>query len=716
MLNKKIVSGVMTCAIALGLGGQAMPVCAAEYSKTDAKVNNTASFSTDVIYQIVTDRFEDGNPSNNPSGEIFNRNDGTKYHGGDWQGIINKIEDGYLTDMGITALWITSPVENIMTIDPSNNCASYHGYWAKDFFRTNSAFGTEADFKKLISVAHQNGIKIVIDFAPNHTSCAELLGVYFPEDGAIYKDGEFVQSYSKDSEKDGFFNHHDWTDYTTLENSIYHSMSGLADINHLNPSADKYMKEAIDKWLDMGVDGIRVDAVKHMAQGWQTNWLSDIYENHQPFVFGEWYDGDTANNPEMTHFANTSGMNLLDFRYSNAIRNVLGYRGGTSSMKDLYGVIKATESDYNEVNDQVTFIDNHDMARFASISNNNSDVDKAYVLLLTSRGVPNIYYGSEQYSLGVKDPANRADMPSFNKNTTAYKVISKLAPLRKENAALAYGSTNERWVNDDVLFFERKFGNDVALVAVNRNNNESCDISGLLTDLPEGEYKDELDGVMNGKSISVDEEGSVTDFTLGAGACAVWTYTSEEQPLEIGNVDPGMGVAGNIVTISGRGFGSSGSVSFGTNAAEIVSWSDTLIKVKVPAVEAGKYQISVDSEDGGSDVYSAKYNVLTNSQIAARFIVRNAETEYGSNVYIVGNVEELGGWNPKKAVGPFFNNTTNIVEYPDWFYDINVPADTDIEFKFIKKDSQGNVIWESGENHTFTTGHKTTEKIDVDWQ
>lgn len=136
-------------------------------------MDNTAGFSTDVIYQIVTDRFFDGDTGNDYAADIFDKNDAKKYHGGDWAGITDKIEDGYLTNLGVSALWISSPVENISTIDPSNGCASYHGYWAKDYFKTNEYFGSFNDFTTLVTTAHEHGIKIVIDFAPNHTSTAE---------------------------------------------------------------------------------------------------------------------------------------------------------------------------------------------------------------------------------------------------------------------------------------------------------------------------------------------------------------------------------------------------------------------------------------------------------------------------------------------------------------------------------------------------------------
>lgn len=684
-------------------------------STTDAEVTNTASFSTDVIYQIVTDRFFDGNTSNNPTGSIFDKSNLQKYHGGDWAGITQKLNEGYFTGMGVTALWISSPVENISTIDPSNNCASYHGYWAKDFFRTNPYFGSISEFQTMINTAHAKGIKIVIDFAPNHTSTAEYGTMTFPEDGALYKDGTYLGGFKNDTL--GLFNHESWTDFNTYESCVYHSMYGLADLNQQNQTVDSYMKEAVNKWLALGVDGIRVDAVKHMSLGWQKNWLSSIYSYKPVFVFGEWFNGGVSADADMTKFANTSGMSLLDFRFANAVRNALGSK--SSTMTDLYNVVVATSSDYEEVNDQVTFIDNHDMSRFMTLSSNNGrDVENAYVLLLTSRGVPTIYYGSEQYATGTTDPYNRGDMPSFNTNSTAYKVIGYLSPLRKTNPALAYGTTKERWMNDDVLIYERQFGNNVVVTAVNRNTSSSYNISGLYTNLPQGTYSDVMQGTLGGGSITVASSGAVNTFTLGAGQSAVWQYTasSSSSPI-IGNVDPMMGVAGNTVTITGRGFGSSqGSVSFGTSTAQVVSWTDSQIKVIVPSVTAGDYAIKVTTSSGTSSNSYSGFEVLTAKQLSVRFKVNNATTSYGSNVYIVGNVAELGNWDTAKAIGPFFNNTSTIGAYPTWFYDINVPAGTTIQYKFIKKDASGNVVWEGGSNHTITTPSSGTTTATADWQ
>lgn len=701
---------VMAFTFVIALLSLSPALYAASLSLEDSDVENSASFSTDTIYQIVTDRFFDGDPSNNPTGDIFDKTNNRKYHGGDWAGITQKINNGYLTNMGISAIWISSPVENITSIDPSNNSAAYHGYWAKDFFRPNTFFGSVQDFKTMVDTAHDANIKVVIDFAPNHTSTAEYGSMVFPEDGRLYRDGQLISGFKNDTA--GIFNHEEWTDFSTWENGIYHSMYGLADLNQMNGTVDTYLKDSINLWLDYGVDGIRVDAVKHMPMGWQSNWLSSIYSHKPVFVFGEWFNGGTGSDSEMDCFANESGMSLLDFRFANAVRNTLGSK--TMSMQEFYDVVVATETEYKEINDQVTFIDNHDMSRFMTLANNSSSVDMAYVVQMTSSGIPTIYYGSEQYATGASDPDNRGDMPSFNTNSKAYKIISKLAPMRKANPALAYGKTIERWVNSDVLVYERTFGNSVVYTAVNRSSTRGYDISGALTALPTGTYSDVLQGLCGGGNLTV-SNGSIGSYYLAAGQAAVWQYTAtNETAPEIGNIDPLMGVAGNTVTITGCGFGSTaGTVSFGTTNASIVSWSDSCIKVIVPSMTAGYYTIKVTTNLGASVANYAQYKVLTAEQVAVRFIVKNAPTNYGQNVYIVGNCIELGNWNAEKAVGPFFNSTSSIATYPDWFFDVSVPAGQNLEFKFIKKDAAGNVVWEGGTNHVYTTPTGTTGEVSL---
>ncbi|KAF4324572.1 hypothetical protein G195_002045 [Phytophthora kernoviae 00238/432] len=338
------------------MAGSALPLfpVASVLADADTAVTNKQNFSTDVIYQVFTDRFLDGNPSNNPTGAAYDASCSNLklYCGGDWQGLINKINDNYFSDLGITALWISQPVENIYSLinySGVNNTA-YHGYWARDFKKTNPAFGTMTDFQNLINTAHAKGIKVIIDFAPNHTSPAMETDTSFAENGKLYNNGTLLGGYTNDTNK--YFHHNGGSDFSTLENGIYKNLYDLADLNHNNSTIDTYFKDAIKLWLDMGIDGIRVDAVKHMPMGWQKNWMSSIYGYKPVFTFGEWFLGSSASDADNTNFANQSGMSLLDFRFNNEVRNV--FRDNTSSMVALDSMITSTAADYAQVNDQVS--------------------------------------------------------------------------------------------------------------------------------------------------------------------------------------------------------------------------------------------------------------------------------------------------------------------------------------------------------------------------
>lgn len=499
-------------------------------------------------------------------------------------------------------------------------------------------------------------------------------------------------------------------------------MFGLADLNQQNATTDQYLKDAIRVWLDAGVDGIRVDAVKHMSSGWQKNWVNNIYDYKPVFIFGEWSHSATTSEPNMENFANESGMSLLDFRYNTAIRNALSNAMTSGyTMVDFHNTMTAMEQDYDFINDQVTFLDNHDQSRFMTEAGYNElTLDIAFTLQMTSRGIPCIYYGTEQYMAdaagGKSDPYNRADMTGFSQTGRAFQVISKLAPLRKTNPALAYGSTQQRWLNNDVYIFERVFGDSVVMTAINRNQSSGYQLENLMSGLPNGTYYDVLENLLGGGNITV-TNGSVSEYYLGAGQCAVWQYTANEVYPIIGNINPKMSKPGNTVTITGRGFGNStGSVTFGTANAQIVSWSDSMIKAVVPGGVSGEVAVVVTNAGGVSSEAFAGFDILSGAQVSVRFKVNNANTDYGTNVYIVGSVPELGSWDSTKAIGPLFNDTPTIGVYPTWFYDISVPANTQIEYKFIKIDGAGNVIWEGGMNHVYTTPASNTGEITVNWQ
>ena len=693
------------------LAALALPAHAAP----DTGVANKQGFNTDVIYQIVTDRLVDGNSANNPTGSAFSAGCTQRklYCGGDWKGIQNKIEDGYLAGMGITAIWISQPVENITAVlnYSGTNSTSYHGYWARDFKRPNLAYGTLADFTNMVNAAHARNIKVIIDFAPNHTSPASQSDATFGENGRLYDNGTLLAGYSNDP--NGYFHHNGGTSFSSLEDGIYRNLFDLADLNHNAATVDNYMKAAIKVWLDLGIDGIRMDAVKHMPFGWQKNFMSYINGYKPVFTFGEWFLSANEVDPANHYFANRSGMSLLDFQFAQTVRQV--FKDGTATMTALNQMVSDTASQYNHVGDQVTFIDNHDMPRFQVSGANGRKLEQALAFTLTSRGVPAIYYGTEQYMQGTGDPDNRAMMTSFSTATTAYKLAGRLAPLRKSNPAIAYGTTQQRWVNNDVLIYERNFGNNVAVVAINRNLSTGTPISGFIAGLPAGTYSDVLNGLgLGGNSITVASNGAVSNFTLAAGAIAVWQYTAAASAPKLGHVGPNLSAPGKTVTIDGRGFGSTaGTVKFGSTAATILSWEDSQIKVQVPSVAAGLYGVSIVTAGGASSDVWSNFEILTGPQVTVRFVVSNATTSPGENVYLTGDKFELTNWSATAPLGPLFNQV--VYSYPSWYTDVSVPASSTINFKFLKK-SANPTVWEGGSNHVFTAPASGTATVNVNWQ
>src|SRR5438067_3323526 len=535
-----------------------------------------ADFKREVVYQIITDRFFDGSTANNNPPQSAGLYDSTKtnwrlYWGGDLAGIQQKMS--YLAGLGVTAIWISPPVDNLNTNIPDgqgNPTASYHGYQGRDFKRVEEHFGnasnTWTDFDNLVTAAHSNGIKVIIDFAPNHTT-QDNAGEF----GAFYDNGTLVGNYTNDT--NGYFHHNanisggGWDDRYQVE---YFTLFDLADLNQENGTVDNYLKASAQLFQQHGVDGFRIDAVKHVTWGWEYSFANSIYTNADSFLFGEWYQGNTSDPlyHDSYKFANKSGISLLDFPLNTAIRNVFG---SNTNFSDIDAVITAEGANFTWKEDLVTFIDNHDMSRFLSLNNNNNRLHEALAFVLTARGVPCIYYGTEQYlhndTGGGTDPYNRPMMVNFDTTTTAYKLTAKLSTLRNSNPAVPYGSMSQRWINPDVYIYERKFFGSVVLVAINKNETTAYNITGLNTSLPAGPYTAYLTGLLGGSSVTASSgpggNNPVAAFSLPAHTVAVWQFAESVATPEIGSLGPTSAQAGVRVTIGGRNFGAtqgSGSV------------------------------------------------------------------------------------------------------------------------------------------------------------
>lgn len=707
--------------------------------------------SKDVVYQIITDRFYDGDPTNNvPAGFDPTLFDGTGddlklYQGGDWAGIIDKIP--YLKGMGVTAVWISAPYENRDTeildykADGSyDRWTSFHGYHVRNYFATNKHFGTLNEFEELRDALHDNGIKLIIDFVTNHTS-REMnpTAGNIPEDGKLYEpdrkeDGSFafdengepydyngdglVENLIADPQNDTLGWFHGLGDRGSDSSRFgyrYKDLGSLADFSQENGMVAQYLEEATLFWANMGVNGIRHDATLHLNPAFVKGLKDAVDSSNTVTHFGEFFIGrPDPKYDEYVYFPKQTGVNNLDFEFFRAASTTFG--DFSTSMADFGNMLMYTQDDYEYENQTVTFLDNHDVSRFGYLQRNEKPYNAALATLLTSRGIPNIYYGTEQYVVPAdgSDVSGRIFMQTdseFNTQTTAYQLIGDLSELRQSNDAIAYGTTVIRYSDDNVLVFERQFYDDVVLVAVNRQPDQSYAIGPVETNLPAGNYNDYLGGLLYGfNTVVTAGEGinHTSSFTLPGGAVCVWEYKAPAPSTpQIGDVMSTMGRVGNKVYIYGDGLNGDVSVKFGDVEAVVESNSANQIVTKVPAgAVPGDNNITVIK---GSSVSNAfVYNVLSGDQNQIIFHVQ-ANTAMGENIYIVGNIPELGSWDPDNCTEAMLNPN-----YPEWFLPVSVPAGTQIEFKFIKKDANGTVTWESGENRVITSSSSSAGSIDTE--
>jgi len=455
-------------------------------------------FRQEIIYFLVVDRFFDGDPSNNEGSnpELFDpeRKDWGKYWGGDLIGIIDKLD--YLKGMGVTAIWCTPLFEQV-EYQVGAGRAAMHGYWTKDFKRLNPRYlapgedvslfkhGSQKNvFDRLLDEIHKRSMKLILDIVCNHSNPPSSDG---SQKGEIYDDGVLLADFNDD--KKGFYHHYgtvtNWEDMWQVQNC---ELEGLATFNENCNEYRAYIKSAIKLWLDRGVDALRVDTVKHMPVWFWQEFNADI-RAHKPevFIFGEWI-WNTPENPISTDFANHSGMTILDFALCLALRTGVAQGAGFGLVQDVLN----KDGAYNGATELVTFLDNHDMPRFQTLNGDPSILKIAFIVLMCTRGIPCIYYGTEQClhddTNGGNDPYNRPMMTEFNTHSELYRISRLLSYARKKNTAIALGSQWPKVVTDNVYVFVRRYRTCRCFCAVNKGD-EHVTLENIDTEFPDGQYQ-----------------------------------------------------------------------------------------------------------------------------------------------------------------------------------------------------------------------------------
>ncbi|MCP9775920.1 alpha-amylase family glycosyl hydrolase [Cyanobium sp. WAJ14-Wanaka] len=427
-----------------------------------------------------------------------------KYWGGNLQGIIDKVE--YLKALGVTAVWLSPLFEQVD--DMQFNRAPMHGYWARDFKRINPRFlpqgesaslGSSETLKRLVETLHDSGIKLILDVVCNHSS-PDING----SKGIVLDDGKPFANFHSD-EANLYHHNPEITDWQDEYQLINHEMCGLATFNENNINFRNYIKDAIKAWIDIGVDALRVDTLKHMPLWFWQEFTIDI-KRHKPeiFLFGE-YGFSKPWDQRSVAYANHSGMSILDFGLCDAIRFAFSNQqpGGFK----LIEKVLAMDEVYKRANELVTFIDNHDMPRFLSIVSDSKKLDLALVLLMTLRGVPCLFYGTEQYlhnnTDGGEDPYNRPMMECWDQNSRPYQLISRLVQLRRTNQSLTMGNHQQRYVDQSLYAFSRHYRDSHVLVILNQGSatqislNETGLPNGLHTCKLTGEVLEQKNGLIN---------------------------------------------------------------------------------------------------------------------------------------------------------------------------------------------------------------------------
>ncbi|MDX6695188.1 MAG: neopullulanase [Blastocatellia bacterium] len=373
----------------------------------------------DVLYLIMTDRFSDGDAKNNDPAQsrgLYNRANKFYYHGGDLQGVINRLP--YLKDLGVTAVWLTPWYDNVNHPDEiekkeGGTTTGFHGYGAIDFYGVEEHFGTLAKLRELVDEAHRLGIKIIQDSVVNHT------GPYHP--------------WVEDSPTPTWYN---GTRAAHLKNVfqtwVLHdpraepeikreTMEGwfldfLPDLNQSDEEVRRYLIQNTLWWIGVtGLDGIREDTWQYVPNDFWRDWTAAIKREYPRFrVVGEVKDGDVVH----TSFFQggrarfdgiDSGLDsLLDFPLFYPIRHAF------AEGKDVREVAQALAKDYLYTNPDilVTLLGGHDDGRFMSEKGATiAGLKLANTFVLTTRGAPQLYYGDEIAMEGADEPTTRRDFP-----------------------------------------------------------------------------------------------------------------------------------------------------------------------------------------------------------------------------------------------------------------------------------------------------------------
>jgi len=506
----RLRSGTIVCHLTTPVGDASFELPVSNREPTAQRFHGLSS--DDVLYLIMPDRLANGDPTNDEPAEFpgsHDRSNPRSWHGGDLRGIRDHID--YFKDLGVTTLWLTPVVKNGAEQD-------YHGYGAADLYAVDPHLGTFNDYKELASALHQQRMKLFFDAVPNHVGprhpwvAKPPLPDWFHgtaqnhlDTFAPFKNSFYGKSNSTGGSNDPFEALADPHSTAAMRRNITDGwfFGILPDLNSENPIVAKYLLQNSIWWIESaGLDGFRVDTFPYVSRTFWERWhagLRRIYPNLT--TIGEVFHPD----PTVTSFFVggkrewddiDSGLStVFDFPLYFTIRDVLLHGAPAGRIADIL----RQDALYPHPDWLVPFFANHDVARMASEPGSSREkLLCAFGLILTVRGIPQLYYGDEIAMPGGGDPDNRRDFPggwpgdpqnAFTEEGRTpeqqknFSAVQNLLQLRRSHPALRTGKLSHVFSDNDSYLFVRQT-NDEKLLVVFNNASKSRTLTIAAANTP----------------------------------------------------------------------------------------------------------------------------------------------------------------------------------------------------------------------------------------
>ncbi|GAB3914093.1 glycoside hydrolase family 13 protein [Mucilaginibacter boryungensis] len=472
----------------------------------------------DLIYLIMPDRFSNGDPKNDvvPGMRETGLSHDSMYsrHGGDLQGIINHLD--YLKNLGVTAIWLTPEIEN------DEPHASYHGYAVTNYYKVDPRYGTNELYKTFVAKCHEKGLKVIKDLVHNHAGTEGWILQDMPMKSWVHQWPKYTNSNFRDAAV--MDPHGAAADKKQMLDGWFDR--SMADINQNNPYVQNYLTQNHIWWVEYaGVDGFRLDTYPYNDPAYMADWARKVKAEFPHLsIFGETLVWSV---PNQAYFTQGNTVNrgfdtqlpgVTDAQIKDAIYEALnGKEGWTDGVNRLYNIV-AQDFMYQDPTRNTIFLDNHDMSRFYSMVKEDFTKYKAgMAMLLTMRGVPQMYYGDEILMKNYSDPDGkvREDFPGgwagdkkdkfteagrSKQENEAFDFVRTLANYRKTSTALQTGKMMQYIPRQGVYTYFRYDAKSTVMIAYNGNDKETMLDTGYFTERMAG-FTSGVD-VLTGKNLT----------------------------------------------------------------------------------------------------------------------------------------------------------------------------------------------------------------------